>query len=240
MLLFVFFASCLPGQALASDSEEGVGILLKSDAILAPKPFKGEMEMVVYKQDGRKRVYRMTIFYKSREKVLVSFQYPEIEKGRKVLRVGDDIWMYLPSVKRTIRVSSKQQFLDGDFSNGDVVRLDFENDYNVADVADDERTYMLDLRAKNKAISYSRVRYTIEKATYIPLQLSFFTISGKELKCLMLTSVEEYLGGLRRPSMFTMEDRLLKNERTTLEYKTLQPNAKIPDFYFSKENLDQF
>lgn len=236
ILFFLFFLFVFFNSVVAEDGRE---ILLRADKILAPDTFEGEMEMTAYGSDGSSRTYRMKIYKKTKKKVLVVFFYPNIEKGRKVLRVGDDMWMYLPSVKRSIRISPKQKFLDGDFTHGDITRLDFDEDYTVQNVTEEEHAYKLELVAKNPAISYNRVRYRIRKDTYIPLSQEYFTVSGKLLKTLTLSDVKDY-GSLKRPSSFMMEDSFVKNMRTVLVYKELNLKPKIPNFYFQMENLDQF
>lgn len=231
-----FFVLMLDGIVWAQDGKE---ILIKADKILAPDTFEGEMEMTVYDPDNSSRTYRMKIYKKTKNKVLVVFFYPNVENGRKVLRVDDDMWMYIPSVKRSIRISPKQKFLNGDFNHADITRIDFNEDYVVQNIIEEGNSYVLDLTAKNPAISYSRVVYTIQKESYIPLSQKYFTVSGKLLKTLIFSEVKNY-ASLNRPSCFIMEDNFIKNKRTVLIYKKLDLSPKIPDFYFQRENLDQF
>ncbi len=227
-------------KSFAADGLKKNEILSRADSILSPQPFKGKIEMKVYKSDGRERTYRMTIYYQSKTKVLITFQYPEIENGRKILSLGDDMWMYMPSVKKTIRISPKQRFLDGDFTNGDVVRLDFNSDYTVTSMSEKDNLYKLDLKAKNMAITYGRVVYKIQKSPFSPHSQEFYALSGKLMKTLTMQKVLEYDHQLRRPSFFYMEDNFTKNKYTTLEYKSLEHGIDIPDFYYYKNNLGQF
>jgi outer membrane lipoprotein-sorting protein len=237
--VFVSIILCFSNKTVFSKEIDSSLILSKADGILSPKPFQGEMEMTVHKSDGRIRSYRMKIFYQSKEKILITFQYPKIEYGRKILSLGNNMWMYLPSVKRTIRISPKQQFLDGDFTNGDVCRLDFTHDYNIENKFDKDGSYELQLKAKNMTIAYSKVIYRIQKETFIPQSQSFYTVSGKLIKTLTISDVKTYLNNLKRPARFYMKDNFVKNKFTTLVYKSLKNNFNIPDYYYYKDNLDK-
>lgn len=241
---FVNIAAALTGEAsnsLEKKSElSAKEILENADRILAPDCFIAEMTMTAYHSDGESREYRMKVYRKFKDKVLVVFSYPNIENGRKVLRLNDDIWMYLPSVKKTIKVSSKEQLLGGDFTNGDITRLDFSEDYSP-EVVSKKRDiyYSLRLKANNNSISYDKISYQIDRNKFMPVKQKFYTSSNKLIKELTFDKVEDY-SGFSRPSVFIMANKFVKSKKTELTYTSFKIVEDVDDYYFKKANLGDY
>ena len=64
---------------------------------------------------------------KGTDKTYVEFMSPR-EKGRHLLMLGDDMWVYLPDTSRPVRITPLER-LSGDASNGDVARTNYAVDY---------------------------------------------------------------------------------------------------------------
>ena len=65
---------------------------------------------------------------KGTDKTYVEFMSPR-EKGRHLLMLGDDMWIYLPDTSRPVRITPLER-LSGDASNGDVARTNYAVDYS--------------------------------------------------------------------------------------------------------------
>lgn len=252
-IALLFFIISIVNSAFAMAEETAVNseleeehlsaedILKKADHILAPECFTAEMTMTSYLSNGESRKYKMKIYHKSKNMVLVAFYYPNIENGRKILRLNNDIWMYMPSVKKNIKVSSKEQLFGGDFTNGDITKLDFASDYfsSIIPQLKNSNNYLLQLGAKNNAVSYDRILYLINKNNFMPLKQSFYTASKKMIKELSFHDIKNY-GELSRPSRFVMSNRFINGKKTELSYTSFQILKNIDDFYFKKDNLGDF
>ena len=59
----------------------------------------------------------------------VEFLSPR-EKGRHLLMLGDDMWVFLPDTSRPIRITPLER-LSGQASNGDVARTHYALDYDA-------------------------------------------------------------------------------------------------------------
>ena len=64
---------------------------------------------------------------KGTDKTYVEFMSPR-DKGRHLLMLGDDMWIYLPDTSRPVRITPLER-LSGDASNGDVARTNYAVDY---------------------------------------------------------------------------------------------------------------
>src|SRR5579859_7817540 len=89
---------------------------------------------------------------KGTDKTYVEFMSPR-EKGRHLLMLGDDMWVYLPDTSRPVRITPLER-LRGDASNGDVARTNYAVDYTPvylrSEKVGSDEAYVLELTAKRK------------------------------------------------------------------------------------------
>ena len=75
-------------------------ILEEVDQALAPDKATMMTELTTLRRDGTKKIYRMTIYKRGDDLTRVEFSYPPIERGRKILMNGKDMWMILKNLKK--------------------------------------------------------------------------------------------------------------------------------------------
>src|SRR3954447_2234243 len=96
---------------------------------------------------------------KGTDKTYVEFMSPR-EKGRHLLMVGDDMWVYLPDTSRPVRITPLER-LSGDASNGDVARTNYSADYTPMYLRSEKlggtECYVLELTTKRKGATYQRI-----------------------------------------------------------------------------------
>ena len=68
---------------------------------------------------------------KGNDKIVSLFLSPASEKGRATLRLGDNMWLYIPNVGKPVRITSLQSVVGGVFNNADIMRLDYNVEYDV-------------------------------------------------------------------------------------------------------------
>ena len=59
---------------------------------------------------------------KGRDKLVALFLDPPSDKGRATLRLGDNMWLYIPNVGKPVRITSLQSVIGGVFNNADILR----------------------------------------------------------------------------------------------------------------------
>jgi outer membrane lipoprotein-sorting protein len=218
-------------------------ILRKADRAVLGETAAYTLRMTVTRPGKSDRVVEMKGFKKGDEQGLVRYTAPPKERGTAYLRSGDSTWMYLPSADKVVRVSTKQNFGGGDFSNGDIFRLSLIRDY-VPTLAGQEEMegqacYKLDLKAKNRSVAYDRVLYWIRSdGTFFPVRTEYYTISGKKLKWLTFSEVGR-LGERTRPLLLTMENALEAGARTALRFLAIQDDARLDDRLFTPSALER-
>ena len=223
-----------PKEAAAQTASE---VIAKTDGIMFPQRFAGIFQMDVEREDGGHRLYEMQINRRGTS-TLLFFQKPEVEKGRKLLRVGEDMWMMLPNVKRPVRVSAKQNLMGGDFNNNDVLRLSLTEDFNATFGESTADTWQVVLTAKNGSITYAKVIAFVDKKTYIPLRYDYYTESGKHVKTMTYGKPGNRGDGTNVPLEWTMKN-LVTGKSSVMTIKRLMPNEGPGPEAFQLNNLSK-
>jgi outer membrane lipoprotein-sorting protein len=174
------------------------------------------------------------------DKTYVEFMSPR-EKGRHLLMLGDDMWVYLPDTSRPVRITPLER-LTGDASNGDVARTNYAADYAAVylrtEKAGDVDCHVLELSAKRKGATYQRILYWLRTEDARPVRAEFYLTSGKHIKS---ATFDEYLQTNGKPLLrkLTLYDEIRHNSHSVLEYSNATQRA-LPDKLFYQGRADRF
>ena len=147
-----------------------------------------DTQVSVFNADGSPdKQRRYTVFAQSERKSLVLMQSP-VEKGQKVLMLGDDFWLLMPNTQRPMRITPMQKLL-GDASTGDIATMNWAGDYTGHVVGeepcqpDSKATCLhLSLQAQRKGVTYQRIELWIGKTRHEPVRADLFVQSDKLAK----------------------------------------------------------
>ena len=192
------------------------------DEMMSPRGFDSLMVMVAHRQDGTTRTYKMRALKSNEDKMRVWFLEPAASKGQEMLRVGDNLWVYMPNLKRALRLASRESFQGGDFNNGDVLRVNYRADYTAKLVPSaDESSWALELTAKSEESTYDKVKLWVSKDKKLPVHAEYYASSGKMLRSATFDDVKS-LRGVDCPTHITMRNELATkrySEMTILDRK---------------------
>jgi outer membrane lipoprotein-sorting protein len=163
-----------------------------------------------------------------KEKFRLWFQEPAAVRGQELLRQGENNWLYMPALKRSVRLASRDNFQGGDFNNADVLRVNYEADYAPQLLADTEGvadSYLVELKAKSKDAAYDRIKLWVRKADQLPIKAEFYTESGKMLRMAEFSDVKDFGNGLKRPSKIVMKNMLAQKRYSVMVMESV--NTKV-------------
>src|SRR6185295_13065381 len=90
------------------DATPGADELLKKyDAIMGPDSFEATMQMTAHRDDDTTRTYKMRMLKAGTERFRLWFQEPAAVRGQEMLRQGENLWVYLPTLKKPTRLASR-------------------------------------------------------------------------------------------------------------------------------------
>jgi outer membrane lipoprotein-sorting protein len=219
--------------ALALD---GDAILRQVDRKLNPESYEMYRKLINLEPDGRKKEFVLFTVKKGRDKMVALFLDPPSEKGRATLRLGDNMWLYIPNVGKPIRITSLQSVVGGVFNNSDILNLDYSVEYNVEKAAEEGKTYLLELKAKSGAVAYDRLKMRVDRASLTPTEIECFAASGLLIKTLRFKDLKDFGGGLRRPATMETDSPLHKGYKSVMLYGSIKART-LSDEVFTLEYL---
>ena len=228
--LLALAALCLPLLASAIDGGE---LLKKVDRNLEPESYESYRKLINIEPDGTKKEFVIYSVKKGKDQVATLFLSPTSDKGRTTLRQGDNMWLYIPSVGKPMRITSLQSVTGGVFNNADIMRLDYAVEYDVKAVEEAGDTYLLDLKAKTGDVAYDRLRMTVDKKLVLPTQIEAYASSGMLMKTLYFKDIKDFGGGIKRPATVETDSPLYKGYKSVMLYSGLK-KKEFPDEVFTQ------
>lgn len=154
-----------------------------------------------------------------------------------MLRVEDNMWVYMPNLKRALRLASRESFQGGDFNNGDVLRVNYVADYNAKlSPSEDDKLWLLDLTAKTKEAAYDHIKLWMTKDDRQPKKAEYYAASGKLLRSAQFDDVKDF-HGLRRPSHIVMRNELATKRYSEMNTLDMKLNIDVPAQKFVLDDL---
>lgn len=223
----------------AGDDELARTIVEKADHVRFPvEPFEAFVTISSTDANGPADVRRYRIFAKGQENTIVLVMEPASERGQALLLKGHDLWIFLPAVSQPVRLSLAQR-LTGQVANGDLARANFAGDYTAkllrTEKVDNELLYVLELTAVDRSVTYHRVMYWVQQSNYRPYKAEFYSLSDRLLKTCLYQNYKP-MAGRERPTRLVMQNALLKDEESVLEYSAMRLRD-LPDRMFTKDFL---
>ena len=211
---------------------DGDQLLKKVDRNLNPEAYESYRKLINMEPDGRKREFILFTVKKGEERVASLFLSPASEKGRSTLRLGENMWLYIPNVGKPIRITSIQSVVGGVFNNSDILRLDYTSEYKVSKVDESGDQYLLHLKAKTKTIAYDKLKMWVDKGTSLPTKVECLTEANMLIKTLYLRKVMDFGEGIVRPSVIETDSPLYKGYRSIMIFAKIK-ERDLPDEAFT-------
>jgi len=201
---------------------DGNVILKKVDANMQPESYEMYRKLINIEPDGSKKEFVLYTVKKGQDKMVALFLSPASEKGRSTLRLGDNMWLYIPAVGKPLRITSLQSVVGGIFNNSDILRLDYSVEYDAVSISEQEDVYLLDLKAKDPSVAYDHLKMTVDKTALLPTRIECYAVSGMLIKTLHYGAIKDFGDGLVRPSRLETDSPLSKGYRSVMLFAKVQ------------------
>jgi len=240
-LLALLITYVLVSHAASVPTPNAEALLKQSDSFRNGWPaYVVQVKITDYEAGKSDEEHLYEVSQKGTDKTYVEFMSPR-EKGRHLLMVGDDMWVYLPDTSRPVRITPLER-LTGDASNGDVARTNYAVDYSPVYLRDEKvggvDCRVLELTAKRKGATYQRILYWVRAQDARPVRAEFFLTSGKHIKSASFDEYEAF-GGRILLHKLTLYDEIRHNSHSVLEYSGAV-ERNLPDKLFYQGRADRF
>lgn len=210
-----------------------VKVLKKVDEIRNPT---GSYKMVVdIVSTESSDLSSFEVSLKGNNKTLIKTLKPARDRGRNLLMLDENMWVYIPTVKRAVRVSLAQK-LTGQTANGDISRMRWSEDYTPKLVSENKTEIVLELKANKKGLTYEQLKVWVKKSTNDPIKAEFLGVSGKTLKTASYGEFKKIAGRIR-PTKMIIQDAVRKDQESTLVIVSME-EKEMSDGLFNQKNLN--
>jgi hypothetical protein len=172
--------------------------------------------------------------------VIAKCTAPARQKGETFLFNDRNLWIHKPGLKKPVSLSPRQR-LSGQAANGDIATTNYARDYSARIEAEEtlkgKKVYRLFLEAKEKNVTYDKIRYWVSKDTFLGMKAEFLTLEGKPFKVAAFQYFHT-LKGLPFVSRMDIQDAKNPKDRTALYYSSPRPEA-MADGIFNVNNLSR-
>jgi outer membrane lipoprotein-sorting protein len=233
----VFVVGVAVGPTRAAPDADGIVAL--SDEVRNPAPaYVMDVDITVEQPGERPVVAGYEVSIKGRDRSLVRFTRPASDKGKLLLMVRNDMWYYVPTVSRPIRISPLQRLL-GQVANADIARTNYSVDYRATlvgtEVIDGHPCHVLDLTALDDQVGYHRIRHWVDAQTYQPVRSDFYAVSNALLKTARFGDLALVHGRLR-PRELVVRDATKRDHVSVIRYSNIRI-VSLADHLFRPESL---
>ena len=258
--LFAMLALLLSGTAQAEKAPSAREIMDKVTTTRKLDGSEAVIKMTVLGEGGQAREREISMATKlydggKTEKRIYRFLSPADVQGTGILVYDyeakpDDVWIYLPALRKTRRVVSTQRaqsFMGSEFSYGDL-NIPSLDDFNYTLVKEEasggEPCYVIDLVPKSKEIAeaegYSKKTYWVSKAKMAVLRGLYYDKDGKLLKELIAQDIKLLDPKNKRYRAMHMEMVNKQNGRKSVfETKKVTFSPSTKDEYFTTAYLER-
>ena len=218
ILVFAFVWTCVsPVFAL-----DGPGLLERVDRNLAPPSYEMYKKLINIEPDGRKKEFVLFTVKKGKDRMAALFVSPASERGRSTLRLGENMWLFIPNVGKPVRITSLQSVVGGVFNNADIMQLDYHEEYDVIQAEDQENAFFLHLKAKSRSVAYDQLRMWVDKENVVPTRIECMTEASLLIKTLYFKEIKSFGGGIVRPSVMETDSPLYRGYKSVMLFANVR------------------
>ncbi|HUG24490.1 outer membrane lipoprotein-sorting protein [Piscinibacter sp.] len=239
---------CLALSAAVAPAQEPSGrdILDRVERLLWGTTVQGEYEMTITTPRWQ-RSLALRVWMDRPRRSFVRIVSPAKEAGIGSLRIGAEMWNYLPKVERIVKIPPSmmlQPWMGSDFTNDDLVKeSSILDDYThkVLDVsaADGQPSYQVEAVPKpDAAVVWGRVVYWVRKSDFIPLKQEFYSERGELVRVMTFSDVRS-VGGRTLPTRWEMRPSAKPGNVTAVVMKDAIFDQPVDEAIFTQRNLQK-
>jgi len=203
-----------------------------------------EMTMEIIRPEWSREM-SLKSWSKGEDYALILVTAPARDKGTANLKRKQEVWSWVPRIERTIKLPPSmmsQSWMGSDFKNEDLVRENsLVNDYTHTlignDTIRDRSCYVIELIPKpDAAVVWGKVILWIDQQDYLQLKAEFYD-EEQNLINTMQSSAIKPMDGKPFATRLEMIPEDEKGHKTVLTYQEIEFDKKIPDDFFTVQNM---
>lgn len=238
-LLFCTFA---PAQEPTPDVET---IIKKIDQLYRSETSHAEMEMHIVTPHWE-RTLAMAVWTKGMDKTFIRITAPKKEQGVATLRIGNEMWNYLPKTNKVMKIPPSMMmgsWMGSDFTNDDLVREssmldDYTYQFVTPEDASSDHLHVQLMPKEDSPIVWGKIVAAVQSSDYLPVWQRFYDEKGNLMRVMNFKEIRTF-SGKTVPSVIEMIPQNKDGHKTVVRWSDATYDADIDDKIFTRRNLQR-
>jgi outer membrane lipoprotein-sorting protein len=242
ILLVITFQSTT--SLLFAQELTAVEIIKKADEKNRGKTSQGEMTMTIIRPKWERSI-SMKTWSKGDNYFVIYITAPAKEKGQVFLKVDREMWNWVPSISRMIKIPPSmmmQSWMGSDFTNDDLVKqssivVDYDHTLLAEENIRGMDCYKIELIPHEEAaVVWGKIISWITKDGFNLWRSEYYDEDGYLVNTETSSNIQQ-MGDRKIPTHVEMIPADDPEKKTIMDFKNLIFNNPIDDNFFSKQNM---
>jgi len=244
ILLSALFLATVAFLHQPANAQSAAEIIERMEETMRGESSRAEMTMTIERPRYSREV-SMRSWAIGEDYSLILITAPARDQGTTYLKRHNEIWNYVPNIDRTIKMPPSmmsQSWMGSDFTNDDLVREsstieDYEHRILREEEYNDREAWVLELIPKpDTPIVWGKVLIWVDKEHYIMLKEENYDQRDNLANTTEFQNIGE-MGGRIFPSKMVLTPADKSEQRTILEYKSLEFDVDLDPSFFTQQNM---
>lgn len=240
----IFISALFIVVSLPAFGQNALEIVKKADEKMKGNSSRAEMTIEIVRPKWTREM-SMTSWAKGDDYSIILIQSPARDKGTVFLKRDKEIWNWVPSIERNIKLPPSmmmQSWMGTDFTNDDLVKqssivTDYEHKYLKDSTVAGFPCYVIELIPKaDAAVVWGKIKLWIDKEEYMQLRTEFYDEDGFLINIMTGDEVKTF-DGKKLPSRMEMIPVEKPGQKTVIIYNDMEFEIDIADNFFTTQNM---
>jgi outer membrane lipoprotein-sorting protein len=218
-------------------------IVEKVDELYRADTSKSLVEMEVITPHWQ-RTLKMNAWSQGMDKTFIRILEPKKERGVATLRIGNEMWNYLPKTDKVMKIPPSMMmssWMGSDFTNDDLVKeFTFLESYHFEmTTIDNPEEGILTIKCIPKEglpIVWGYIIVAVQEKDYMPVWEKYYDEKGKLTREMLFKEIKTF-GNRDIPSVLELIPKTKEGHKTVLHYLEAQFDIQLDDDIFTLRNL---
>jgi outer membrane lipoprotein-sorting protein len=218
-------------------------IVKKIDELYRAKTSKAQVEMEIITPHWE-RTLKMDVWSKGMDKTFIRILEPKKESGIATLRIGTEMWNYLPKTSKVMKIPPSMMmssWMGSDFTNDDLVKeFTFLESYHFELTTPENPAegtlYVKCIPKEGLPIVWGHIIIAVKEANYMPLWQEYYDEKGKLMREVVFKDIKTF-GDREIPSVMELIPQTKEGHKTVLRYLEAQFDIPLDEEIFTLRNL---
>jgi hypothetical protein len=229
----------------AFSASDATGIIRRGEARMRGRTAQSLMVMRITRPDFTREL-KLRAWTSGNHQALVEILEPAKETGIASLRVGTQMWNYLPKSDQTVRVPPSmmlQSWMGSDFTNDDLVKAsslvrDYRHKIVTGKKGPAGSVLVLCVPKPGAPVVWGKILHWARKKDSLPMRQEYYDESGKLVRTLVFSAFKK-----RDDRVVPTRIRVVRadapSETTVVDYRRTLYDRRLPSSLFNRNQLRQ-